>query len=266
VTSSALDAGSSPARAAYVEQVKGLPVSVHVRGPRPRADPAAAAVEAAFGELRRADALFSTYRRDSQVSRINAGLLRLDDAHEDVHEVLHLAARAETLTAGLFSVRLPRPGGNPVLDPSGVVKGWAAARAFDVLRNLEDHDVCLNAGGDVVVRTLDGWPGWRVGIEQPGSRGLLGVLEARAGAVATSGTAARGHHLVDPRDGSVADGLASMTVVGPSLLWADVLATAAFVRGADAVIWLRRFPGYAGVSLERTGHLDVSQGLDLLPG
>jgi thiamine biosynthesis lipoprotein len=28
--------------------------------------------------------------------------------------------------------------------------------------------------------------------------------------------------------------LASVTVAGPSLLWADVLATAPFVRGADA--------------------------------
>ena len=91
------------------------------------------------------------------------------------------------------------------------------------------------------------------------------MLAVRAGAVATSGTAARGHHLVDPRDGSVADALTSMTVVGPSLLWADVLATAAFVRGPDAVGWLRRFPGYAGISLDRAGHLDVSAGLHLLP-
>jgi FAD:protein FMN transferase len=242
----------------------GLPVSIHVRGPRARCDATAAAVQVAFGELRRADALFSTYRRDSEVSRINAGLLRPDDAHQDVHDVLNLAAEAEAGTDGLFCVRLPRPGGGTVLDPSGIVKGWAAERAFDVLRRLDDHDVCLNAGGDVMVRTVE-IDDWRVGIEDPGGRGLLGVLEIRAGAVATSGTAARGHHLVDPRDGSMADALTSMTVVGPSLLWADVLATAAFVCGQDAVSWLRRFPGYTGISLDRSGHLDVSEGLRLLP-
>jgi thiamine biosynthesis lipoprotein len=257
--------GPASTTAAYVEHVMGLPVSIHVRGPRPRGAATAATVGAAFAELRRADALFSTYRPDSEVSRINARLLRLDDVHEDVHEVLQLAERAETLTDGLFSVRRPQPGGGSMLDPSGIVKGWAGVRAFDVLRNLDDHDVCLNAGGDVVVRTLDGCPVWRVGIEDPAGQGLLGVLEVGNGAVATSGTAARGHHLIDPRDGSVADGLASMTVVGSSLLWADVLATAAFVRGPDAVGWLRRFPGYAGVSLGRTGHLDVSKGLHLMP-
>jgi thiamine biosynthesis lipoprotein len=36
-------------------------------------------------------------------------------------------------------------------------------------------------------------------------------------------------------------------VVGPSLLWADVYATAAVVRGADALSWLDSLPGYEGL-------------------
>lgn len=243
----------------------GLPVSIHVRGPDARSTATAALVGQAFAELRRADELFSTYRADSEISRMGAGLLRPADADPWVTEVLRLADAAETVTEGLFSVRLPDPDGRPALDPSGIVKGWAAQRAFDLLRSAAGQDVCLNAGGDVVVSTAGGGAPWRVGIERPGGHGLLGVLERGAGAVATSGTGARGHHLVDPRDGSASDALTSMTVVGPSLLWADVLATAAFVRGLDAVHWLQRFPGYSGISLDRSGHVTVSDGLLLLP-
>lgn len=258
-------AAAAAPRAAYVEQVMGLPVSIHVRGPRARSDTTAVLVDGAFAELRRADELFSTYRSDSQVSLIDHDLLDVADADPWVVDVLRLAEVAEALTQGLFCVRLPRADGTASLDPSGIVKGWAAERAFQVLQSLDEHDVCLNAGGDVVVATAGGGAPWRVGVERPGEPGLLGVIERSSGAVATSGTGARGAHLVDPRDGSVPDTLTSMTVVGPSLTWADVLATAAFVRGADAVRWLGRFPGYTGVSVARTGRVTVSEGLSLLP-
>jgi len=47
--------------------------------------------------------------------------------------------------------------------------------------------------------------------------------------VATSGAAARGAHLYDPTAGTFLDRAGSVTVIGPSLMWADVWATALFV-------------------------------------
>jgi len=61
----------------------------------------------------------------------------------------------------------------------------------------------------------------------------------RTGAVATSGSAHRGAHIVDARTGRAPSGLASVTVIGHSLTDVDVDATAAFARGADAAGWLR---------------------------
>lgn len=243
----------------------GLPVSIHLRGPLARSDVARSVVHGAFAWLRRVDELFSTYRPDSEVNRIDAGCLDIADADPDVREVLLLAARAEEMTGGLFCVRLPRPDGSRHLDPSGIVKGWAAERAFGIVERLEGHDVCLNAGGDVVLGTAGGGPAWRVGVELPGGGGVVAALDRADGAVATSGTGARGQHLVDPRTGAAADGLASMTVTGPSLIWADVLATAAFVRGVDSVPWVQqRFPGYRGLSVDRAGRLTASDGFELL--
>ena len=63
-------------------------------------------------------------------------------------------------------------------------------------------------------------------------------MPVRTGAVAPSGTARRGAHLVDARSGRPPSGLASVTVVGRSLTAVDIDATAAFALGADAARWL----------------------------
>lgn len=122
------------------------------------------------------------------------------------------------------------------LDPCGLVKGWAVERAADLLHEAGAHDLCVNGGGDLQLRgeAAPGTP-WRVGVADPARPGrLLTVVTGTDGgpwAVATSGTAERGHHILDPHTGRPAHGLLSATVVGPSLTWADVYATAVFARG-----------------------------------
>jgi len=149
--------------------------------------------------------------------------------------VLAIGAAAERSSGGAFAVRR---GG--VLDPSGVVKGWAAERAAAALEALPDTDFCLSAGGDITCRTADptGRP-WRIGIEDPWDpTTLVAVVPLRTGAVATSGSAHRGAHIVDARTGRAPGGLASVTVIGRSLTVVDVDATAAFALGADGERWL----------------------------
>ena len=57
----------------------------------------------------------------------------------------------------------------------------------------------------------------------------------------------RGQHLVDARTGRPVEGVASVTVIGPSLTCADIDATAAYVHGADAATWLSGRPGQSGL-------------------
>jgi thiamine biosynthesis lipoprotein len=74
---------------------------------------------------------------------------------------------------------------------------------------------------------------WRIGIENPYDRSQIDrVVPLIDGAVATSGTAARGAHLYDPRTGQAVGRPGSTSVIGPDLLWADIWATALFVGGA----------------------------------
>ena len=58
-------------RRAFVEQVMGMPVSIHVRGAVDH-DGVTTEVAQAFGVLRRVDAVFSTWRGDSDLMRVPA--------------------------------------------------------------------------------------------------------------------------------------------------------------------------------------------------
>jgi len=232
----------------WVEQVMGLPVSVLVRGDGARGDGVDAAVQLAYADLREADARFSPYLSDSEVSRLGRG--EAFEASPDLLEVQRLCDQAHALTGGAFDARTPLG----IWDPSGMVKGWAAERASARLAGL-GLDWCLNAGGDVVVDCPSGEP-FRVGISDPlDPRAIAAVAVRLSGAVATSGTSARGAHLYDPSTGTASTSVASVTVSGPSLLWADVLATAAFVRGVEVLP-----DGYQALVISLDGSQAVTAG------
>lgn len=228
-----------------VVQVMGMPISLALDGLHARTARGQQAWDEAVASLREADAVFSTYRADSAVSRLGRGEITLADCPSEVADVLALAAVARTDSHGAFDVRRPGPDGRLVLDPSGIVKGWAVDRAARALRQLPETDFALSAGGDMVCATArPDSPAWRVGIEDPrdASR-ILAVLPVRNGGVATSGLAHRGAHIADPRTGATPAAYASVTVLAGTLTDADVDATAAFVLGDDAPAWLAHRPG-----------------------
>lgn len=209
-----------------VEQVMGFPVSLRIDDERvPGGVP-----DAVFAWLREADARFSPFRPDSEVSRLDRGALEPGEPSDDLTEVLGLCEEYRAATAGAFDARLPGRG----LDPCAVVKGWSVQRAADLLVAAGVRRFCLNAGGDVVAA---GGP-WRVGIRHPERPDrLCTVLEITDGAVATSGRYERGDHIIDGRTGRPATGLLSLTVVAPTLTEADATATAAFALGEEGVAW-----------------------------
>ncbi|HWS57191.1 MAG TPA: FAD:protein FMN transferase [Actinotalea sp.] len=240
-----------PDHRAWVEHTMGMPISLHVRGPGARSADVAAAVDRVLADLRAADAMFSPWKDDSQVTRLQRGELALRDADPLVREVHGLCEVARERTDGWFDAWSSVPGRPGLFDPTGLVKTWAVARAGRHLRELALRTglgYAVGAGGDVLTRpAADGAP-WLVGIEDPLDRSrVLATLPAGDGGVATSGTAARGTHITDPRTGRGAEGVLSVTVAGPSLMWADVFATAAVAMGPVAVEWVRRLHGTSGL-------------------
>jgi thiamine biosynthesis lipoprotein len=217
-----------------VEMVMGTAVSFDIEPPLVTE----AVLDEVIAQLHEVDARFSTYKPDSEISRLIRGELREADASLEVRQALAACDHLSTVTGGAFDARRHRPDGR--LDPSGYVKGWAIEEAAWTLDAAGARNYWINAGGDVVVRG-EAEPGvpWRVGIRHPDHADLVAaVLAISDRAVATSGTYERGEHIIDPRNGRPSSWLRSVTVVGPGLAFTDAYATAVHVMGLDGLTWL----------------------------
>lgn len=158
-----------------------------------------------------------------------------------------------------------------LLDLGAVAKGLAIDMAAHELRPFANF--AINAGGDIYIsgRNSHRAP-WAVGIRHPRIPGaLIDVLRVSDCAICTSGdyerrspdaasegatsvdaaassAAARGeHHIFDPRIGRSPQAAASATVVAPTAMLADALATAAFVLGPAAGVSLLERLGVNGL-------------------
>lgn len=245
------------ARVRHAEPVMGTVVSFDV----PVAARHDGSLDAAVRWLHWVDRVFSPFRPDSDVSRLADGEVTVDGCAPEVAEVIEACAFVRELSGGYFTAS---PWGR--FDPSGYVKGWAIERAAGILSAAGSASHLVNGGGDVqcvgdrtspsgVASSPGPAPPWRVGIADPLRRGRLAlVIEARDCGVATSGTAERGAHIVNPRTGRAAAGLASVTMIGPSLALADACATAAFAMGSGlAREWAESLDGYEAYAITEAG-------------
>jgi thiamine biosynthesis lipoprotein len=220
----------------------GMGVLVDVRDP----DVDASAVDDVFAWLHFVDDTFSTYKADSEISRLDRGELALEEAHPDVRDVLARCEQLREETGGYFEARA-----SGALDPSGFVKGWSVDRAGALLEDAGARCFAVYAGGDVIVRGCPEPHGcWRIGIRHPHRADrVAAVVEANDLAVATSGAYARGDHVLDPHLGKPPQGLLSVTITGPVLGTADAYATAAFAMGRRGPSWLAVLEGYEGMAI-----------------
>ncbi|WP_433472162.1 FAD:protein FMN transferase [Spirillospora sp. CA-142024] len=228
----------------HVEHVMGTVFSFDIRTPRTPSITVALAQAVAW--LHHVDRVFSPYRRDSQITRLAEGRIGAGECDPEVAGVLRRCADLEHITGGAFT---GEPGGR--LDPSGLVKGWAIERASTILHEAGAHDHCVNGGGDIQLRG-EASPGkpWQIGLADPHDRArLIAVVRGRDLAIATSGTAERGPHILDPRTGRPATALASITLTGRHLTNVDALATAAFVMGDAARSWTETHPGVEALAV-----------------
>jgi thiamine biosynthesis lipoprotein len=150
-------------------------------------------------------------------------------------------------------------------DLSGVAKGYGVDLAARALDSLGATDYLVEAGGEVRVRGLnaEGKP-WRIGIERPDAAGQQAYLVVPLDglSMATSGDyriffeqgGRRYSHEIDPATREPVRGsLASVTVVAKDCAWADAMATALFVMGAERAYAFAEKSGMAAFFIERAG-------------
>ena len=222
--------------------------------------------------VRRIDSRMSPYRTGSDLGRFNAGGTTVVDNETRlvVEAALDLAkssggafdptsapigrkygfgptAIPATAPAGMYpnihivGDRLEKSIPHLTLDLNGIAKGYALDQIAAALDGL---DFLLELGGEVVARGQHpSGRRWRIGIERPGTDKLQRMIHAGSEALATSGDAAQSYmvggrryaHVIDPRTAEpLENNVASVSVLAPSGMLADGLATAAMVLGPDA--------------------------------
>lgn len=187
-----------------------------------------------------------------------------------------------------------------VVDAGGAGKGYAVGRVAEYLKSRGVRSASVNFGGNLYLigpkRSAEGQTAggetsteggvvkvgsadmveapWKIGIRAPWSREMksIGTMELQDCGTATSGGYDRYfsedekiyHHLLDPRTGYPADNtLDSVTIVSDNALYTDLLSTACFVAGEDAVDRIcKRVGGRVDyILVKKDGTITVSDGL-----
>lgn len=217
-------------------------------------------------KLHEADRIFSLYKPESPLSRLERGETSVAQLEPVVEHIWSLCEDWEKETGGYFSPFTPKH----TFDPSGLVKTWAAQQAIDVLIQHGIDDFTLNAGGDIFLSDgITDDVDWKVGISKPVSiaaedAGVLTVLNLKGSkfrAVATSGTAERGSHIWNPTFGEEPGAeIVQVTVIAKDLVTADVWATAAFAEGPRCIDRIAKIDDVAVLVVYRDGRIDGSNG------
>jgi len=157
------------------------------------------------------------------------------------------------------------------VDLGGIAKGFAVDLACDVLNKGGIKNYIVNAGGDLFVAGRLPSRLWRIGLQDPeNAHGIIATLSVSGMAIATSGDyeqyfikdGVRYHHILSPSTGYPARGLHSVTILAPSTMEADALATALFVMGREkAGRWLARHPAYQAILMDTSRQIFASKSL-----
>lgn len=160
-----------------------------------------------------------------------------------------------------------------VIDLGGIAKGFAVDQAIAILQKRGIRHASISAGGDSrLLGDRRGRP-WLVGIENPRQQDAVAIkLPLADVAVSTSGdyerffvdpeTGERIHHIINPRSGTSAKGIASVTIIGNRGLETDPLSTSVFVLGVtQGLALINRLDGIDAIIIDSKGKVHYSEGL-----
>src|SRR5260221_201529 len=228
-----------------IEFIMGMPIIV---------DPGNSEI---FNYFREIDERFSPYKKNSEVTMINDGRLKLKNVSRDMKLILKLAEETKQETDGYFDIYR-----NKMMDPSGIVKGWAINTSSKILTDLGCENYYINAGGDIQTK---GGP-WTIGIRNPFNiHENVKVVYLNGEGIATSGTYEKGNHIYDPHSSShkkFENAIISLTVIASNVYEADRFATAAFAMGIDGINFIEKQDGLEGYMIDMHGIGTMTSGFE----
>ena len=269
------------------------------------------AVTRAFDVIHQLDKKYSTYKKDSLISRINADAgKKATSIDNETYQLIQFATNISKLSKGAFDItfksfdkiwklnpeKFTLPDKETILrgkisinyrnlhlnkeeqefkifinneytqiGMGAYVKGYAIDQAALSLKNQGINNFIINGGGDIYFAGTKFGTHWLTGIQHPRKgRGelLANIPIDKNMALVTSGDyekfvihqGIRYHHIIDPRTGYPARGLISVTVLHPSAMTADALATSIFVLGLkEGMKLINNFPDIQALLIDDQG-------------
>jgi thiamine biosynthesis lipoprotein len=156
----------------------------------------------------------------------------------------------------------------------GIIKGYAADKAVEVLKNSNIKSGIVAIAGDI--KTFGTGPDgkfWKLGIQNPRQKGkndeILATVELSDIAISTSGDyvrffikdGKRYHHLLNPKTGYPAYGCQSITIIAKDSVLADGFATGIFIVGPQKGMDIIKRSGFDGVIVDKDGKIHVTKGI-----
>ncbi len=229
----------------------GMPISVEIRGK---------VNSCIFLELEKhfvsVERKFSPFNDSTELSKYNKdNSVKLS---KEFAEVKSACEYYEKYTNGYFSPYFDGVSYNP----TGFVKAWSINKASKLLLKNSNREFFINAGGDILARSES--TAWQIGIQHPVQRqSIIGSIRANNFSVATSGYYEKGLHIINPITKKNDLFLTSVTVIGPEIEKADVLATALMAMGSDGPDFINNISDYSAIFIDRDLNVITSSDLNL---
>ena len=211
-----------------------------------------------FSFFKYIDQKFSTYKKNSEITKINDLRFTINESSEEMKTIFRLAEQTRKETNGYFDIFH-----NGKYDPSGIVKGWAIFNAAKLLNEMGVKNFYIDCGGDVQVQSSKfKVKSWKIGIKNPFKQDeIIKIIYLKNGGVATSGTYIRGSHIYNPK-GQMSDEIVSLTVIGPNVYEADRFATAGFAMGKKGIEFIEKLKGFEGYQINKDGIATMTSGFE----
>jgi FAD:protein FMN transferase len=236
-------------------------------------------IERAFAEAARVESVLSTWRADSELSRLNRGE---GPPSSELSALLHVASRWAVRTDRAFDPRIGRlidvwktravgalpsseeianaMSASPQWEEGAFGKGYAIDR---MLAQIDGPEAMIDFGGQIAVRGS-----LRVSIADPSDRQhpVVALTIENASLSTSSGSektfeveGRRFSHILDPRSGLALPPRGSASVIASDALTADILSTALYVMGEEDGLRWAGANGVAAVFISPDNRISFSE-------
>ena len=249
------------------------------------------AIELALKKIRDEEKNLSYYLASSELSRINQNAgKRWIEASPELFSLIKISLAYSQLTDGAFDIAFSCGGYKKIildekrkrikfaqkgmaLDLGGIAKGYIVDRIVKFLQKEGVKEGIVNAGGDLKVF---GRKSYRIAIRNPFKKDVIArspleaddmaiseVITVKNKAVCTSGLYERAGHIRNPKTGKpIANPLASVTIIAPTAMAADALATAVMVMGRERGEKLLQKLNFSYFLIDAEGKIFLSDDLE----